>query len=57
MCTKVQEEFDKKRKWEYQLQDFYKLWYWLNMIAEKMQWSNMIIKCNNWAWIEIYQMW
>ena len=56
MCAKVQEEFDEKRRQEYQLWDFYKLWYWLNAVAEKTWWLNVIVECSSWVWIEVYQI-
>ena len=57
MCIKVQEEFNEKRRWEYQLQDFYKFQYWLNAVAKKTWWLNTIVKCDSWAQIEVYWMW
>ena len=57
MCAKVQEEFNEKRRWEYQLQDFYKFQYWSNVIAEETWWLNAIVKHDNQAWIEVYQTW
>ena len=57
MCAKVQEEFDEKKRWEYQLWDFYKLRYWLNAVAEKTQWLNTIVKHDSQVWIGVYQTW
>ena len=53
MCTKVQEKFesfDEKKRWKYQLQDFYRLQYWSNAVAGKMKWSNMIIEHSSQTW-------